>query len=136
MVLCKALLVSHVSSIVAELSAESGLRKEMVSVLAKFKNYACFDAAFNKTEAEGGDVGAEDGEGPGDPYDVFSKTLSKMPATMLSFLFDIFSGLYDSDLEHLCKSHSGPLGMIRWSELDGKAGKTWRDLSRQFGLHK
>ena len=58
LVLCKALLVSHISSIVAELPESSSLRQELVSVLTKFENYACFDAAFvSETAAE---VGAED----------------------------------------------------------------------------
>ena len=55
-VLCKALLVSHIRSIVEELPAESSLRKELVSVLEKFENYTCFDAAFTQEirETEGG----------------------------------------------------------------------------------
>ena len=55
---------------------------------------------------------------------------------MESFLFDTFAGDYDKDLAELCKAHTGPLGLIRWSDLDGKAGQTWRDLQRQLGLHK
>ena len=131
--LCKSLLVSHTSSIVAELSAESGLRKEMVSVLAKFENYACFDAAFNsETAAEREATAAErdaedpvdqDGEAPENKYEIFEKTLSKMPNAMLAFLFDTFSNKHDRDLEKLCRDHSGPLGMIRWPELDGAAGE-------------
>ena len=41
-VLCKALLVSHIGSIVAELPESSTLRQELVSVLTKFENYTCF----------------------------------------------------------------------------------------------
>lgn len=55
---------------------------------------------------------------------------------MMSFFFDVFAGDYDDDLAELCKGHSGPLGLIRWSALEGKGGQTWRDLSRQLGLHK
>ena len=55
---------------------------------------------------------------------------------MTSFLFDVFAGDHDGDLAELCKGHTGPLGLIRWSDLDGKGGQTWRDLARQLGLHK
>ena len=62
--------------------------------------------------------------------------MSKIGSAMESFLFDTFAGDHDKDLAELCKAHTGPLGLIRWSDLDGKAGQTWRDLQRQLGLHK
>ena len=62
--------------------------------------------------------------------------MPKMGAAVLSFLLDVLSGEHDRGLEDLCRSHSGPLGMIRWSELGGKVGQTWREISRQLGFHK
>ena len=59
-----------------------------------------------------------------------------MGAAVTSFLFEVFAGDHDGDLSALFKKHDGPLGLIRWSELSGKGGKTWRDLTRQLGLHK
>ena len=149
-VLCKALLVSHIGSIVAELPESSTLRQELVSVLTKFENYTCFDAAFHSETAaegarrgeepeEGEEVarrGEEPVEGEANKYEIFEKTLSKRPVAMLAFLFDTFSNKHDRDLEKLCRKHNGPLGMLRWSRLNGAAGKTWRDLCRQLGLHE
>ena len=81
----------------------------------KFESYATYDEAFtSKTDYV---------DGP-ELYNAFAETLSKMGAAMLSFLFDVFSGGRDKDLESLCKSHQGPPGMIRWSELSGDTGKT------------
>ena len=71
-VLCKGLLVSHVRGIVSELSAGSGVRKDMGEALAKFENYVCFDAACTGGNTKGYDVAmAVVGA---DPYDAFSQT--------------------------------------------------------------
>ena len=40
---------------------------------------------------------------------------------MMSFLFEVFAGDHDGDLSTLFKGHNGPLGLIRWSELNGKS---------------
>ena len=137
LVLCKALLVSHIAIAVAELPESSTLRQELASVLEKFQNYTCFDAAFNsETAGEAARRAEEPVEGEADKYQMFRKSLSKMPSAMLAFLYDVFSNNYDRDLERLCRGHQGPLGYVKWTELDGPAGKAWRDLSRQLGLHK
>ena len=51
LVLCKALLVSQIAANVAELPESSTLRQELASVLEKFQNYTCFDAAFQQRDS-------------------------------------------------------------------------------------
>merc|ERR1711923_518673 len=105
-VLCKALLVSQIAANVAELPESSTLRKELASVLEKFQNYTCFDAALNReTAGEAARRAEEPVEGEADKYEIFRKSLSTMPNAMLAFLFDVFSNRHDKDLEKMCRNH-------------------------------
>merc|ERR1711923_330651 len=106
LVLCKALLVSHIAIAVAELPESSTLRQELASVLEKFQNYTCFDAAFNsETAGEAARRAEEPVDGEADKYQIFRKSLSTMPNAMLAFLFDVFSNRHDKDLEKMCRNH-------------------------------
>ena len=103
------MLVSHIKGIVEGFPAGSSLRRELVSVLEKFEDYACFDDAFtNEKVAPWDDAGAEAHEVQANRYEVFSKSLSKMPDAALTFLFNVFSGDHNSDLEAVVRARNGP----------------------------
>ena len=110
-------------------------RSESHQVLDKLVNCGAYDEAFGcaSTPAQDPEFAGADVQ---DAFDVFHATLSKTGGAMLTCLYDVFAGDRDSDIVELLKEHTGPLGLIRWAQLEGEAGKQWRDLTRQMGLHK
>ena len=131
-VLAKMQLVMHCRSLVSELPDGSATRAEMLRVLDKFSSYTTYGTAFGARSTP-----ASKDEDAKDPYESFRETLSKTGVVVLDFLFDLFAGDLDKDLDKMVQKHGcEKIGLLEWSSLAGDAGKKWREISRQLGLNK
>lgn len=128
-VLAKAQLVMQFKAMAAELPADSDARKELTMVLSKFTDYATFNTAFNTPKSD------EASEEP-EPFKKLRGELGKVAQQMLDFLFDVFDMTFDKDISALCAKSQGPIGLLPWTDLEGDAGKKYRDLVRQMGINK
>ena len=128
--LAKVQLVMHIHSLLEGLPAHASARKEAPQVMAPFATYATYTATFKKSPVMDSETAAED------PFVTLRKTLCKAGQTILDFLFDVFEGSHDKDLNSLCKAHTGAIGLLRWDALEGEAGKAWREVSRALTVHQ
>ena len=124
-VLAKMQLILQMKALATELPEDSPTRKDTMTVLANFTNYEVFSKSFEATDNE-----------EEDPFKKLRAGLGKTAQQVLDFLFDIFDEKFDTDLTLLCKKANGPIGHIQWSELEGDAGKAYRDITRQMGINK
>jgi hypothetical protein len=126
-ILAKIQLVIHCRALTDELPEDSGTRKELTGVLQSFESYKVFEERFGASTPAGGDA---------DPYCRARNALSKTGQTVLDFLFDVFSGEHDKAIGACVQKHTGALGLIQWSTLEGECGKLWSEVARQLGIHK
>jgi len=78
----------------------------------------------------------EDQEAEVDPFEKLRADMCKTGGTVLDFMFDLFAGEYDKDLNELLKKHACCATLLPWTELEGDAGKAWREVTRQLGVHQ
>ena len=147
-VLAKQQLVAVFEALVLELPEKSVARTNLSRLVPLFASYSAYNAAFHDAsastpgdadpdeEAGGAPTPAAEAEEAEDPFETVRKSLCKTGATALDFLFDIFACEVDDDLNDFLQKYPGASGLLQWSNLEGKAGQAWRELTRQLGLHK
>ncbi len=135
-VLAKVQLVHHCRSLVRDAPPESKTREELLKVLDCFNSYRTYIAAFDASTLEQTERTEPQGDNVEDPLVALRALYCKTGQNLLDFLFDVFAGDFDKDIGELLRKHSGMIGLLVWTELDGEAGKRLRDVSRQLGIHK
>ena len=147
-VLAKLQLVANCEGLVAELPATSKTKATLECVLKHFVSYGSYNKAFAtrspSASTPGGDASVaepqpladDDQEAEEDPFEKMRAGLCKTGGMVLDFLFDLYAGEHDKDLNELLKKHSCCAALLPWTEWEGAAGKAWREVTRQLGVHK
>ncbi len=146
--LAKAQFVDYVRGLVADLATVDPklvVLKEMSGVLDKFADYETYEKSFPTAATTGGADGsalaATQGDQQGDrdagddPVTKAISGLSKAPAAMLQFLFDVFAGTYDSCLKDLIGKRKS-IAALSFVDATDDFGQALREATRLLAMHK
>jgi hypothetical protein len=138
-VLAKLQLANHCEALVAELPDGTKAKTDLPTIMEPYRSYTSYQTAFAGASTPGPAATAdppEEVEAKPDPFEQIRESLRKTGCSVLDFLYDVFAGDHDKDLNDLLKNHQGPVALLPWSDLEGKAGTAWRGVVRNLGVHK
>ena len=146
-VLAKIQLIRQCDDMVRELPGETKTKTDLENLLTKFQGYNTYNTAFQTDSAASASTPGDADENPDastlgeasdktDPFEDLRNGLCKTGIALLDVLFDFFACEYEKELGDLLKKHTGAIALLNFSDLEDEAGKAWRDVVRQLGIHK
>ncbi len=142
--LSKNQLIEHVCGLIKDLEAvdpKLAVVQEMHAVLDKFTDYEVYERLFKKPDealaaTQGAEPNAAATADDDDPVRKASVGLSKAPAAMLTFLFDVFGGEYDSNLKDMIGKKKSVVALCFAEAPDDEFGQALREATRLLAMHK